>query len=92
MDRGGTSTARQSPRRDEYDSDRRSQGSPAASVCAVLCQDVLQTVPASTNSEVSQTIGVFVIHKGVGMINSLFSTAMAFPPTASDEASSGQAL
>ncbi len=30
--------------------------------------------------------------KGVGMINSLFSTAMAFPPTASDEASSGQAL
>lgn len=40
----------------------------------------------------SQTIGVLIIHKGVGMINSLFSTAMAFPPTASDEASSGQAL
>lgn len=40
----------------------------------------------------SQAIGVLIIHKGVGMINSLFSTAMAFPPTASDEASSGQAL
>lgn len=91
VDRGETSTARQSPRRDEYDSDRRSQGS---------CRQRLRGVvpgctpdrPRVNKQRGSQTIGVFVIHKGVGMINSLFSTAMAFPPTASDEASSGQAL
>ncbi len=54
--------------------------------------DVLQTVPASTNSEVRRLSAYLSFTKGVGMINSLFSTAMAFPPTASDEASSGQAL
>lgn len=40
VDRGETSTARQSPRRDEYDSDRRNQGSlPPASArcCAKMC-------------------------------------------------------
>ncbi len=48
--------------------------------------------PGINKQRGSQAIGVLIIHKGVGMINSLFSTAMAFPPTASDEASSGQAL
>lgn len=91
MDRGETSTARQSPRRDEYDSDHRSQD-PCRQRLRGVVPGCTPDRPRVNKQRGSQTIGVFVIHKGVGMINSLFSTAMAFPPTASDEASSGQAL
>lgn len=91
MDRGETSTARQSPRRDEYDSDRRSQD-PCRQRLRGVVPGCTPDRPRVNKQRGSQTIGVLIIHKGVGMINSLFSTAMAFPPTASDEASSGQAL
>lgn len=91
MDRGETSTARQSPRRDEYDPDRRNQDPCRQRLRGVL-PGCAPDRPGINKQRGSQAIGVLIIHKGVGMINSLFSTAMAFPPTASDEASSGQAL
>ena len=51
------------------------------------------TVWSTTWQNTGQTLAAYLsFTNGVGTINSLFRTAIALPPTASDEESSGQVL
>ncbi|MNC51824.1 hypothetical protein D3C75_1011320 [compost metagenome] len=61
-------------------------------VCAVFCQLVSHTVPASMNSEVRTELAYFSLMNGVGVISSILATAMALPPTASSELQIGVPL